>query len=72
MPSIPGGLAQIMSMQQHQKLRWLKRCLHMAEKRKHGFERNMLPAMSTTISSWETLWNMGTKALIQDKKSDTC
>ena len=49
MPSILGDWAQIMSMQQHQKLRWLYRCLCMIERRRHGIGKSMLQNMSSTI-----------------------
>ena len=35
---------------------------------RHGIGKSVLPDMSSTMLSWETLWNMGTKALIQDQK----
>ena len=54
MPSIPGGLAQIKSMQQHQNLRYLYRYQHMMVKRGHEIGRSVLPAMSITILSLES------------------
>ena len=34
-------------------LRWLYRCLCMMERRRHETGKSMLPAMSSTILSWE-------------------
>ena len=42
------------------------------EKSRHQTGNSMLPDMSSTILSWDTLWNMGTKVLIQVQKFDTC
>ena len=39
--------------------------------RRHRAEKSALPDISSTISSCGTLWNMDTKALIQDQKLDT-
>ena len=55
MLSNPGGWAQIVSMQQHQKLRWHCRCLCMMVRRRHGTGKSMLPDTSSTALSWETL-----------------
>ena len=71
MPSIPGGKTQTMLIQQNQKPSQCCRCLHMMKKRRHGTGISMLPDMSSTILSWETSWNMGTKALIKDQSSIT-
>ena len=40
--------------------------------KRHGTVRSTLPAMSSTILSWEIVWNMGTKALIKGHRFDTC
>ena len=47
------------------------RCQPMREKRKHRIGKSTKPDMLSTISSWETLWSMGTKDLTQGQKSDT-
>ena len=52
---LEGKKAKIMSMPQHQKLKWLYRCLHMMARRRHGNGKSTLPDMSSTISSLEIL-----------------
>ena len=42
------------------------------QKKMHGTGKNRLTNMSSAILSWGNVWNMCTKALIQDQKFDTC
>ena len=56
-----------MSTQLHQKPSQCYRFLHMIEKRRHGTGKSVLLNMSSTILSWEALWNMDTKALYMIK-----
>ena len=71
MPSFPCGYTQIMPMGQHQRHRWHFKHVLMIEKRRHEDGKSMFVNMSSTMIFYETLWNMGTKASIQDQKFDT-
>ena len=48
----------------------LQMMTHSEEKKAWNWEK-YVAYMSSTILSWETLWNMGSKGLIQGQKSDT-